>query len=192
MSATPASRLDTVMIEDRLFPPSPEFSAKARIPSYEAYQALYDEAAADPVAFWEKLGREELHWFEPFRQTLAWKEPFAEWFVGGKTNASYNCLDAHLDGSRRHKAAIVWEGEPGEQRTLTYQQLHREVCLFANGLKSLGVKQGDVVSFYMPLTPELAIGMLACARIGAVHSVIFGGFSSTALSDRICPIMSSR
>ncbi|HEV7282079.1 MAG TPA: acetate--CoA ligase [Pirellulaceae bacterium] len=184
MSATQGSRLDTVMIEDRLFPPSPEFAAKARIPSYEAYQKLYDEAAADPVAFWEKLGREELHWFEPFRQTLNWKEPFAEWFVGGKTNASYNCLDAHLDGPRRHKAAIVWEGEPGEQRTLTYQQLHREVCLFANGLKALGVKQGDVVSFYMPLTPELAIGMLACARIGAVHSVIFGGFSAEAIAER--------
>jgi acetyl-CoA synthetase len=125
-----------------------------------------------------------LHWFKPFEKTLDWKEPFAEWFVGGKTNVSYNCLDRHLTTDRRNKAAIIWEGEPGDERTLTYQQLHREVCKFANVLKSLGVKAGDVVSIYMPMTPELPIAMLACARIGAVHSVIFGGFSAEAIADR--------
>src|SRR5262249_34223054 len=125
-----------------------------------------------------------LHWFQPYTDVLQWNEPFAQWFAGGKTNASYNCLDAHLNSATRNKAAIVWEGEPGEERTLTYQQLHHEVCKFANVLKSLGLKQGDVASIYMPLVPELAIAMLACARIGVVHSVIFGGFSSEAIADR--------
>ena len=130
-----------------------------------------NEAEADPEKFWGDLAREELHWFQPFDKVLEWKEPFAKWFVGGKTNVSYNCLDRTSDDrSRQNKAAIIWEGEPGDTRTLTYPQLHREVCKFANVLKQLGVKQGDVVSIYMPMVPELAIAMLACARIGAVHS----------------------
>jgi len=173
----------TVMEEKRLFPPTAEFASKAKIGSLDAYQKLWDEAAKDTEAFWGKLAS-ELHWFEPFTKVLEWNEPFAKWFVGGKTNASYNCLDVHLTTARRNKAAIIWEGEPGDVRVLTYQMLHHEVCKFANVLKKLGVKQGDVVSIYMPLVPELAIAMLACARIGAVHSVIFGGFSSEAIADR--------
>jgi len=175
--------LDTVMQETRLFAPTKEFAEKARIPSYEAYEKLWNDAAADTEAFWAKQAA-ELHWFEPFTKTLEWNEPFAKWFVGGKTNASYNCLDAHLKTWRKNKAAIIWEGEPGDSRTLTYQQLHHEVCKFANVLKGLGIQTGDRVSIYMPLTPELAIAMLACARIGAIHSVIFGGFSSEAIADR--------
>ncbi len=184
MADSSGGQIDSVMHESRLFPPSADFAAKARVGSMAAYESLYAEAKADPVAFWERLAREELHWFEPFHTTLRWNEPFAEWFVGGKTNVSYNCLDAHLTTARRNKAALVWEGEPGDQRTLTYQQLHREVCKFANVLKGLGIQKGDVVSIYMPMVPELAIAMLACARIGAIHSVIFGGFSAEAVADR--------
>jgi acetyl-CoA synthetase len=184
MSDDASGQIDTVMIEKRLFSPSDEFSSRAKIGSMEAYQALYDEAKADPEAFWGRLAKEELHWFEPFTEVLQWEPPFAKWFTGGKTNVSYNCLDAHLETDRRTKPAIVWEGEPGDQRTLTYEQLHEEVCKFANVLKSLGVGQGDVVSIYMPMTPELAIAMLACARVGAIHSVIFAGFSAEAIADR--------
>ncbi len=182
--AKSSSSIDTVMQESRLFPPTPEFAAQASISSLAQYEALYAEAARDPVAFWAKLAQEELHWFQPFKKALEWTEPYAEWFVGGQTNASYNCLDAHLASATRNKAAIIWEGEPGDQRTLTYQQLHREVCKFANVLKARGIERGDVVSIYMPMTPELAIAMLACARIGAVHSVIFAGFSAEAIADR--------
>jgi acetyl-CoA synthetase len=177
-------QIDNVMQEDRQFPPSREFASRAIIGSQQRYQTLYDAAAKDPEKFWGEMARQELHWFKPFEKVLQWDEPFARWFVGGQTNASYNCLDRHLDSATRHKAAIVWEGEPGDQRTLTYQQLHHEVCKFANVLKSLGVKAGDVVSIYMPLTPELPVAMLACARIGAVHSVIFGGFSAEAIAER--------
>jgi acetyl-CoA synthetase len=184
MADSTGSNIDTVMHESRVFPPSREFAAEARIGSEQAYQQLYDKAKADPVAFWSDLAREELHWFEPFQQGLRWNEPFAEWFIGGRTNAAYNCLDAHLGTARRNKAALIWEGEPGDQRTLTYQQLHREVCKFANALRQLGIEQGDVVSIYMPMVPELVIAMLACARIGAVHSVIFAGFSAEAIADR--------
>jgi len=171
------------MQEDRLFPPPAEFAAQARIGSLAAYEALWKEAAADTEAFWGKLAG-ELHWFKPFTKVLDWKEPLVRWFVGGKTNASYNCLDVHLAGWRRNKAALIWEGEPGDTRVFTYQTLHHEVCKFANVLLKLGVRQGDVVSIYMPMVPELAIAMLACARIGAVHSVIFAGFSSEAIADR--------
>ena len=134
-----------------------------------AYEQLYEAAKKDPEKFWGDLARKELHWFKPFDKVLEWKEPFAKWFVGGKTNVSYNCLDAHLTPARRNKAAIIWEGEPGDQRTLTYQQLHREVCKFANVLKELGREDRATWSrIYMPMMPELAIAMLACARIGAV------------------------
>ncbi len=184
MNESAGGQIDTVMQEARVFPPPPEFSAQARIKSLEEYQAIYDRAKSDPESFWAEFAREELHWFEPFTKVLEWNEPYANWFVGGKTNVSYNCLDRHLETARRHKAALVWEGEPGDQRTLTYAQLHREVCRFANVLKELGVGAGDRVSIYMPMVPELAIAMLACARIGAVHSVIFAGFSAEAIADR--------
>ncbi len=177
-------QIDTVMQEARLFPPPAEFAAAAEIGSMEQYQAMWNEAERDIEGFWDKLAKKELQWFEPYDKVLQWEPPFAKWFVGGKTNASYNSLDVHLDSWRKNKAAIIFEGEPGDTRTLTYAQLHREVCKFANALKSLGVGQGDVVSIYMPMTPELAIAMLACARIGAIHSVIFGGFSSEAIADR--------
>jgi acetyl-CoA synthetase len=177
-------QLDTIMHESRLFPPPAEFAQQARIKSEAEYQELYDKAAADPVKFWEELAREEMHWFEPFTQTLEWKVPYAEWFVGGKTNASYNCLDAHIAAGHGDKVAILWEGEPKDSRQLTYKQLHKEVCKFANVLKGLGIEQGDRVSIYMPMVPELAVAMLACARIGAIHSVIFAGFSAEAIAER--------
>ncbi len=176
--------IDSVMVEARLFPPSAEFSARARIKSPEEYQKLYDRADKDSEAFWAEEARQHLHWFEPFTTTLEWDSPHAKWFVGGKTNASYNCLDAHIAAGHGDRIAILFEGEPGDTRQLTYRELHRDVCRFANGLKKLGVGQGDVVSIYMPMTPELAVAMLACARIGAIHSVIFAGFSSEAIADR--------
>ncbi len=184
MAESSSGRIEHVMQEERVFPPPAEFSAQAQVGSLAAYEELWQTADRDPEAFWGELAREELHWFEPFEQVLDWQAPFAKWFVGGKTNASYNCLDAHLGTLRQNKAAIVWEGEPGDTRVLTYQTLHHEVCKFANALKKLGVRQGDVVSVYMPLVPELAIALLACARIGAAHSVIFGGFSSEAIAER--------
>ena len=184
MSSSASGSVTTVMHEDRLFPPTKEFASRARIGSLAAYEKLWNEAAQDTEAFWATLAKQELHWFKPFTKTLEWNEPFAQWFVGGQTNVSYNCLDVHLGTPRQNKAALVWEGEPGDSRTLTYQQLHYEVCRFANVLKSQGLRAGDVVSIYMPMVPELVIAMLACARIGAVHSVIFGGFSSEAIADR--------
>ncbi|HYO24013.1 MAG TPA: acetate--CoA ligase [Lacipirellulaceae bacterium] len=184
MPESSAGQLDSVMHESRLFPPPRDFAAKARIKSLDEYQRLWDDAAADPAGFWAKLALDELHWFEPFTQALRWNEPFAEWFVGGKTNATYNCLDRHLAAGRGDRTALLFEGEPGDRRRLSYAELHREVCRFAHVLKSLDVGRGDVVSSYMPLTPELIIAMLACARIGAIHSVIFAGFSAEAIADR--------
>ncbi|MGD9647880.1 MAG: acetate--CoA ligase [Pirellulales bacterium] len=178
-----AGQVDNVMQEKRLFPPPPEFSARARIKSLAEYEQLWNEAATDIEKFWGRHAA-ELHWFKPFDKVLEWNEPFAKWFVGGQTNVSYNCLDVHLNTPRKNKAALIWEGEPGDQKIYTYQTLHHEVCKFAGVLKSLGIKPGDVVSIYMPLVPELAIAMLACARVGAVHSVIFGGFSAEAIADR--------
>ena len=147
-------------------------------------EGVYARADADPEAFWARFAS-ELEWFTPWTQVLDWKPPHAKWFVGGTLNASVNCVDRHARGPRRNKAAIIWEGEPGDRRTLTYFDLYRQVSQFANVLKSLGVKRGDRVALYLPLIPELAIAMLACARIGAVHSVIFGGFSAESLRDRI-------
>lgn len=179
-----SGHVETVMVEQRLFPPSEDFARRARIKSLAEYQALYDHAASDFEAFWAAQAKQHLHWFTPFTTTLKWNEPFAEWFVGGKTNASYNCLDAQIAAGHGDRVAIIWEGEPGDTRTITYAQLHRDVCRFANVLKAYGVRQGDVVSIYMPMTPELPIAMLACARIGAIHSVIFAGFSAEAVADR--------
>jgi acetyl-CoA synthetase len=177
-------QIDTVMKEKRLFPPPPQFAERARIKSLEEYESLWDEAASDPPRFWADLAKDELHWFEPFEEALVWKEPFAHWFDGGKTNASYNCLDLNLSKGLGDRTAILWEGEPGDTRKLTYAELHREVCKFANVLKQLGIEAGDRVSIYMPMVPELAIAMLGCARMGAVHSVIFAGFSAEAIADR--------
>lgn len=177
--------IESILQENRLFPPSAEFSQNATIKSFEEYQQLYAKAKADPQAFWAQLAEKELHWFEKWSEILDWQPPFAKWFVNGKINICYNCIDRHLTTWRRNKAAIIWEGEPGDSRTITYEQLHREVCQFANALKELGVKKGDVVGIYMPMIPEAAIAMLACARIGAPHSVVFGGFSADALRDRL-------
>ena len=177
--------IESVLQENRLFPPSAEFSQNATIKSLEEYQQLYAKAKADPQAFWSQLAEKELHWFEKWSETLDWQPPFAKWFVNGKINICYNCIDRHLTTWRRNKAAIIWEGEPGDSRTITYEQLHREVCQFANALKELGVKKGDVVGIYLPMIPEAAIAMLACARIGAPHSVVFGGFSADALRERL-------
>ena len=177
--------IESVLQENRLFPPSAEFAQNATIKSLEEYQQLYAKAKADPQAFWAQLAEKELHWFEKWSETLDWQPPFAKWFVNGKINICYNCIDRHLTTWRRNKAAIIWEGEPGDSRTITYEQLHREVCQFANALKELGVKKGDVVGIYMPMIPEAAIAMLACARIGAPHSVVFGGFSADALRERL-------
>jgi acetyl-CoA synthetase len=182
--ATVTTNIESVLQEERVFPPPPEFSAKAHIKSAEELAKLRAEADADPEGFWARMA-EELHWFKKWDTVLKWDAPHAEWFGGGKINISYNCLDRHLTTWRRNKAALIWEGEPGETRTFTYQQLHTEVCKFANVLKQKNVKRGDRVALYMPLIPELAISMLACARIGATHSVVFGGFSSSALVDRI-------
>ncbi|MGB7272009.1 MAG: acetate--CoA ligase [Geitlerinemataceae cyanobacterium] len=180
-----SSTIESILQEKRTFPPSPEFSQNAEISSMEAYQQLYDRAAADPERFWEELAETELHWFQKWDTVLDWQPPVAKWFVGGKINISYNCLDRHLTTWRKNKAALIWEGEPGDSRTLTYAQLHREVCQMANVLKQLGAGIGDRVGIYMPMIPEAAIAMLACARIGAVHSVVFGGFSAEALRDRL-------
>jgi len=177
--------IESILHEKRLFQPPAEFSQKAHIKSLEEYQALYDKAKADPQAFWAELAAQELHWFQNWDTVLDWQPPFAKWFVNGKINISYNCLDRHLTTWRKNKAALIWEGEPGDSRTLTYAQLHREVCQMANVIKDLGVQKGDRVGIYMPMIPEAAIAMLACARIGAVHSVVFGGFSAEALRDRL-------
>ena len=184
MSST-TTNIESVLQEERLFPPPPEFAGVAHIKSMAELEALRVEAAADPEAFWARFAETELHWFTKWTDVLKWEPPHAQWFAGGQINLSYNCLDRHLGTWRRNKAALVWEGEPGDTRTLTYQQLHTEVCRFANVLKKIGVQKGDRIALYMPLIPELAISMLACARIGATHSVVFGGFSSSALIDRI-------
>src|SRR5688572_22536460 len=143
-SSTATGSIATVMHEERLFPPPADFAARAQIKSLADYEKMWNEAAADLEKFWGNLAG-ELHWFKPYDKVLEWNEPFAKWFVGGKTNVSYNCLDAHLSTPRAKKTAILWEGEPGDQRTLTYEQLHREVCRFANSLKTLGLKAGDRV-----------------------------------------------
>jgi len=176
--------IDSTLREDRVFPPPPEFSRKAHIKSLEEYERLYKQSIADPVSFWAEAAG-ELHWFKRWDKVLEWNEPWAKWFVGGKLNLSYNCVDRHALGARRDKTALIWEGEPGEVRRLTFVELHAEVQKFANVLKGLGIKKGDRVAVYMGMTPELAIALLACARIGAVHSVIFGGFAANAIADRV-------
>lgn len=183
--------ITSVLHEDRVFPPPAEFAAAARIGSMDEYRRLYQESVDSPDQFWARQAREELVWVAPWSEVLQWHEPFAKWFVGGQLNVSANCLDRHLNTPTANKAALIWEGEPagsgrpGEERTLTYKQLHREVCLFGNVLKRNGIKKGDRVLIYLPMVPEAAIAMLACARVGAVHSVVFGGFSAQSVADRI-------
>lgn len=170
--------------EKRVFLPKEPFSRRAHIKSMAQYKKMYNESVKHPEKFWSKIA-EELYWFRRWKEVLKWKAPHSQWFVKGRLNMSYNCLDRHLSSWRRNKAAIIWEGENGDTSTWTYQQLHSQVCKFANVLKMLGIKKGDRVCIYMPMIPEIAVAMLACARIGAVHSIIFGGFSSSALVDRI-------
>jgi len=181
---TTSPNLDSTLREDRVFPPPPEFAAKAHVGSLAAYEEVYARSIADPEGFWADAAR-QLHWFEPWTKVLDWDLPWAKWFVGGKINISYNCLDRHVQNGKRDKTAILWEGEPGEIRKLSYGELLAEVQKFANALKSLGIRKGDRVAVYMGMTPELAIAILACARIGAVHSVIFGGFATNAIVDRV-------
>jgi acetyl-CoA synthetase len=176
----PPAEIADLLQEDRSFPPTPEFRANANIND----PGVYERADKDPEGFWASFAS-ELEWFTRWDTVLEWKPPHARWFLGGKINASVNCVDRHVRTARRNKAALIWEGEPGDRRTLTYFDLYRQVSQFANVLKSLGVKRGDRVAIYLPLIPELAIAMLACARVGAAHSVVFGGFSSESLRDRI-------
>ncbi len=179
-----STSIDSVLKETRTFPPPATFAEQANISSEEQYQEMWQRAKDDPAGFWGELAKENLHWFKPFDSVMDGDMPDTKWFSGGTTNVSYNCLDRHLETERRNKAALIWEGEPGDTRVLRYQDLHREVCRFANVLKKLGVETGDRVTLYMPMIPELTIAMLACARIGAVHSIIFGGFSADAVADR--------
>ena len=172
--------IQALLKEDRKFRPSKAFVKRALVRS----ESVYREAARNPVRFWEQRAK-ELAWFKPWTKALDWKPPYAKWFVGGKLNVAYNCLDRHVQGPRRTKAALIWEGEPGDTRTLTYWDLCREVQRFAAALKQHGVRKGDRITIYMPMVPEVAIAMLACTRIGAAHSVIFGGFSPESVRDRI-------
>jgi acetyl-CoA synthetase len=186
-----SSSIESVLQEHRIFSPPKEFSKRAHIKSLAEYRKLYKESISSPEKFWAKQAKNELIWFKPWKKVLQWKEPLAKWFVGGQLNVSYNCLDRHLGTSTANKAALIWEGEPaapgkaGEERTLTYKQLHHEVCLFANVLKRSGLKRGDRVLIYLPMVPEAAVAMLACSRVGAIHSVVFGGFSAQSVADRI-------
>ena len=179
-----AADIESILRETRVFGPPEEFQRSAHIQGMEDYRALYDRSIKDPAGFWGEQAQ-TLRWSRQWDKVLEWKAPFAKWFLGGQLNVSENCLDRHVATWRKNKAAIIWEGEPGDTRTLTYQELLREVCRFANVLRGLGVEKGDRVGIYMPMIPEAAITMLACTRIGATHSVVFGGFSSEAVRDRM-------
>jgi len=184
MSSAASTNMESLLREDRVFPPPAEFAAKAHIKSLAEYEALYAESIADPEAFWARAAA-DLDWFAPWTKVLDWQVPNAKWFVDGKLNLCHNCVDRHALSARRDKVALLWEGEPGEVRSLTYADLHTQVQKAANALKSLGIKKGDRVAIYMGMCPELAIALLACARIGAIHSVIFGGFAPHAIVDRV-------
>ena len=185
------TNITSVLHEERVFPPPKAFASRALVKSMAQYRALYNESIRQPEKFWGRAAKEELVWFKPWKKVLQWKLPNAKWFDGGRLNVSFNCLDRHLGTPVANKAALIWEGEPagpgipGEERTYTYKQLHHEVCVFANVLKRNGLKKGDRVIIYLPMVPEAAIAMLACARLGAVHSVVFGGFSAQSVADRI-------
>ncbi len=186
MNSEQSAKIETVLQEERVFEPSESVLNRYSIKGFEKYKQMFDFAKSDPDKFWGEAALRELHWFKPFHSVLDWSDPpFAKWFDGGKTNVSYNCLDRHVKEGRGSKIAIIWEGEPGEIRRISYEELFVEVCRTANALKKLGISKGDLVALYMPMVPEAAIAMLACARIGAPHSVVFGGFSSEALRDRL-------
>ena len=173
------------MSDQAVYAPSAAFSARAHVGSIEEYRELYRRAAERPEEFWGDLAEKEIHWYEKWNHVFEWHPPFVKWFAGAKTNASYNCLDRHVANGRGDKVAIHWEGEPGDERTITYRELHADVCRFANALKGLGLKTGDRSIIYMPMIPEAVVAMLACARLGITHSVVFGGFSAEALKARI-------
>ena len=177
--------ITSVSRESRVFKPSAEFKGQANLGSFETYRRLYTESVNAPDKFWARQANEHLVWRKPFKTVLKWKAPFAKWFVGGKLNVAENCLDRHLGTARENKAALVFEGEPGDVRTITYRQLYFHVSRFAHVLENMGIKAGDRIAIYMPMIPEAVIAMLACARVGAVHTVVFGGFSPEALKDRI-------
>ena len=176
--------ITSVLNEQRRFPPPAAFAAKAHVQDMAQYDQLWSRSVNDPEGFWADMANANLTWFKRWERVLDWQPPHAQWFVGGQINASYNCLDRHLHTARKNKAALIWEGEPGDARVLTYGDLHRETCRFANALKQLVIQSGDRVTIYLPMVPELVIAMLACARIGATHSVVFGGFSSEAIAER--------
>src|SRR5262249_38378423 len=184
MARTAATNIDSILQEQRKFEPPDHFREQAHIKSLEEYARIYRHSVDDPEGYWGRIAG-ELHWFKKWDRVLEWNCPWAKWFAGGQFNLSYNCLDRHISTWRKNKAALIWESEPGEVRTFTYQQLHTEVQKFANVLKSLRIRKGDRVAIYMGMTPELPIAMLACARIGATHTVVFGGFAANALVDRI-------
>src|SRR5436190_3172964 len=173
------------MADVNVYPPSAEFVQQANVKGMEGYRALCEKAAEKPEEFWGELAEQELHWFQKWTHVFEWNPPFAKWFAGGKINASYNCVDRHLTTERKNKVAILWEGEPGDQRMISYQELHRLVSRFANVLKARGLKTGDRAIIYMGMVPELPVALLACARLGITHSVVFGGFSAEALKARI-------
>ena len=179
-----SSDIESILKESRVFPPPASFSSKAHVKSLDEYRALYRRSVEEPESFWAEQA-EQIVWRTRWSKVLEWNAPWAKWFVGATLNLTESCLDRHVSSSRKNKAAILWEGEPGDTRVLTYQELHREVCKFSNVLKSLGVETGDRVGIYMPMIPEAAVAMLACARLGATHSVVFGGFSAEALRDRM-------
>jgi acetyl-CoA synthetase len=173
------------MSEVNVYPPSAEFAGRANVSGMEAYQDLYRRAAEKPEEFWGELAKEKIHWMEPFSHVFEWDPPFAKWFVGGKTNACYNCVDRHVLAGHGDRTALIFEGEPGDTRTVSYGELLKDISRFANGLKALGIETGDRAIIYMPMIPEAVVAMLACARLGVTHSVVFGGFSSEALKARI-------
>ena len=179
--------IDVLSTEKRTFPPAKEFSGKAHIKSLEEYEKLYKRSVDDPDGFWAEMAEKQLSWYKKWDKVSDWDfhKPYIKWFVGGKLNAAYNCLDRFMNTPTRNKAAIIWEADDGTYKTYTYQQLFYEVNRFANVLKKYGVVKGDRVTIYLPMIPELVISMLACARIGAIHSIVFGGFSAQALKDRI-------
>tara|TARA_Y100001970_G_scaffold286901_1_gene410221 strand:- start:8476 stop:10458 length:1983 start_codon:yes stop_codon:yes gene_type:complete len=186
MSSDQINSIDNILEEDRVFYPPSDFSKKAKLKDFESYKSIYEKSIINPNEFWADLATKELDWFRKFDTVLNWEDPpNVSWFDGGEINISYNCLDRHVDQGQGDKIALIWEGEPGDSKTFTYKTLLSEVCKTANALKSLGVKKGDLVGIYLPMIPEAMISMLACARLGATHSVVFGGFSSEALKDRL-------
>src|SRR5580698_8120118 len=184
VESKPNENFESLMREDRVFPPPAAFAARARIGSEAEYERMYKRSIEAPEEFWAEAAA-ELEWFTPWTKVLDGSGPHAKWFTGGKLNLSHNCVDRHAKGARKDKVALLWEGEPGEVRRLTYSELLEQVQKFANVLKAQGVKKGDRVAVYMGMSPELAIAVLGCARIGAVHSVIFGGFAPSAIADRV-------